>query len=49
VLGEIERCRPELVVLGKHQGTPRELPTRFVGTIALRIAYHASCDVLVVP
>lgn len=49
VLAEIDRCRPELVVVGKHQNAPRESATRFVGTIALRIAYHAPSDVLVVP
>ena len=49
ILAEINRCRTELVVVGKHKSTPRESPTRFVGTIALRLAYHAASDVLVVP
>ena len=48
VLAEIARCRPELVVVGKHQNTPLESATRFVGTNALRIAYHAASDVLIV-
>ena len=49
ILAEIDRCRPEFVVVGKHKSTPRESPTRFVGTVALRLAYHAPSDVLVVP
>jgi universal stress protein E len=49
LLAEIERCAPEVVVVGKHQALPLERATRFVGTIALRLAYHAPADVLVVP
>jgi nucleotide-binding universal stress UspA family protein len=49
LLAEIERCAPELVVVGKHQTLPLERATRFVGTIALRLAYHAPTDVLLVP
>lgn len=49
LLAEIGRCQPQLVVVGQHRRAPRETDTRFVGTIALRLAYHAPCDVLVVP
>jgi universal stress protein E len=48
VLAEIERCRPQLVVIGKHQHVPGDSITRFVGTHALRIAYHTPSDVLLV-
>lgn len=49
VLAEIDRRQPQLVIVGQHRNVPRESATRFVGTIALRIAYHAMSDVLVVP
>lgn len=49
LLAEIDRCQPQLVVVGQHRRAPRETSTRFVGTIALRLAYHAPSDVLVVP
>ena len=48
VLAEIERCHPQLVVIGKHQHVPGDSAVRFVGTHALRIAYHAPSDVLLV-
>lgn len=49
VLAEIARYQPDLAVIGQHRGAPLENATRFVGTVSLRIAYHAQCDVLVVP
>jgi nucleotide-binding universal stress UspA family protein len=49
VLAEIERCKPDVAVVGKHEHPPRELHLRSFGSVALRIAYHAACDVLVVP
>jgi universal stress protein E len=49
LLAEIERYRPEVVVVGRHQALPLERATHFVGTIALRLAYHSPTDVLVVP
>jgi nucleotide-binding universal stress UspA family protein len=49
VLAEIDRCQPQLVIVGQHRNVPRERATRFVGTIALRIAYHSPSDILVVP
>jgi nucleotide-binding universal stress UspA family protein len=49
LLGEIARCQPDLVVVGRHRRVPRESAARFVGTIAWRIAYHAPSDVLIVP
>lgn len=49
LLSEIERLAPEIVVLGRHQAVPREAATRVVGTIVLRVAYHAGMDVLVTP
>lgn len=48
VLAEIDRCRPDLVVVGKHEHPPREHLTAALGSVALRIAYHAPGDVLVV-
>jgi nucleotide-binding universal stress UspA family protein len=49
VLGEVSRCTPELVVVGKHGHPPREQLLRSLGSVALRIAYHATADVLMVP
>lgn len=49
VLAEIERCRPDVVVVGKHERTPRESRVGSLGSVALRIAYHVSNDILVVP
>lgn len=49
VLAEIDRCKPEVVVVGKHGHPPRERHLRSLGSVALRIAYHAQADVLVVP
>ena len=49
LLAEIERRRPDLVVVGKHQHPPREHHLDSLGSVALRIAYHAPGDVLVVP
>lgn len=48
LLGEISRCQPDLVLVGRHRRVPRESSTRFVGTIAWRVAYHAPSDVLIV-
>jgi nucleotide-binding universal stress UspA family protein len=49
VLAEIDRLHPDLVVVGKHEHPPREHLTSSLGSVALRIAYHAAADVLVVP
>jgi nucleotide-binding universal stress UspA family protein len=49
VLAELERCKPDVAVVGKHERPPRDQRLRSLGSIALRIAYHAACDVLVVP
>lgn len=49
VLNEVSRCAPELVVVGKHGHPPREQLLRPLGSVALRIAYHATTDVLMVP
>jgi len=49
VLAEIDRCRPDLVVVGKHEHPPREALITALGSVAMRIAYHAPGDVLVVP
>jgi nucleotide-binding universal stress UspA family protein len=49
LLAEIERCEPQVVVVGRRQWLPLEHATTFVGTVALRVAYHAPTDVLVVP
>lgn len=49
VLAEIGRCQPDLVVVGKHEHPPREQHLSALGSVALRIAYHAPGDVLVVP
>jgi nucleotide-binding universal stress UspA family protein len=49
VLSEVSRCAPEVIVVGKHGHPPREQLVRSLGSVALRIAYHATVDVLVVP
>ena len=49
VLTEIHNRSPDIVILGKHQLPPRELRLASLGGIALRIAYHAPADVLIVP
>jgi nucleotide-binding universal stress UspA family protein len=49
VLAAIESLKPDLVILGKHQHPARELRLATLGGTALRIAYHAPGDVLIVP
>jgi nucleotide-binding universal stress UspA family protein len=49
LLAEIDRRQPDLVVVGKHEHAPREHHIDSFGSVALRIAYHAPGDVLVVP
>jgi nucleotide-binding universal stress UspA family protein len=49
VLAEIDRCQPDLVVVGKHEHPQPEHLTATLGSVAVRIAYHAPCDVLVMP
>lgn len=49
VLEHVERCDPDLVIVGKHGHPPREQHLSALGSIALRIAYHVPGDVLVVP
>jgi nucleotide-binding universal stress UspA family protein len=49
VLAQIDRLQPDIVVVGKHEHPPREHLTSSLGSVAMRIAYHAPGDVLVVP
>jgi universal stress protein E len=49
VLAQVNRLKPDLVLVGKHQHTGREHLTSSLGSVALRIAYHATVDLLVVP
>jgi nucleotide-binding universal stress UspA family protein len=49
VLAEVGRCKPDVVVVGRHGHPPREHRLRSLGSVALRIAYHAAGDVLIVP
>jgi nucleotide-binding universal stress UspA family protein len=49
MLRELTRCNPDVAVVGRHEHPPRELHLKSFGSVALRIAYHATCDVLVVP
>lgn len=49
LLGEMQRLAPDVALVGKHEHAPREASLRAVGSVAVRIAYHAECDVLVAP
>jgi nucleotide-binding universal stress UspA family protein len=49
VLAEMSALHPDLLVIGKHEHAPREPGPLPLGSVALRIAYHAMGDVLVVP
>jgi nucleotide-binding universal stress UspA family protein len=49
VLGEIANRKPDVVILGRHQHPRRELNVATLGSVALRVAYHAPGDVLIVP
>jgi nucleotide-binding universal stress UspA family protein len=49
ILAEIEARKPDVVILGKHQHPPREVHLTALGSVALRVAYHAPDDVLIVP
>ena len=49
LLAQIDSRQPDLVVVGKHEHPPREHHIGSFGSVALRIAYHAPGDVLVVP
>jgi nucleotide-binding universal stress UspA family protein len=49
VLGVLKHIKPDVAVLGKHEHSPRDMHLRAFGSVTLRIAYHAMCDVLVVP
>jgi nucleotide-binding universal stress UspA family protein len=49
VLAEIDLRKPDVVILGKHQHPTREVHLAALGSVALRVAYHAPGDVLIVP
>lgn len=49
VLTQIVRDRAQLLVVGKHAETVTEWGHALVGSVGLRLAYHAPIDVLVVP
>jgi nucleotide-binding universal stress UspA family protein len=49
ILAEIAVRKPDVVILGKHQHPPREVRLVALGSVALRVAYHAPGDVLIVP
>ncbi|HEU4624128.1 MAG TPA: universal stress protein [Steroidobacteraceae bacterium] len=49
VLDEIALRRPDVVILGKHQHPTRDVGLTPLGSVALRVAYHAPGDVLIVP
>lgn len=47
ILDSIERIRPDLVVVGKHEPQPAHLQSGPMGGVGFRIAYHTPTDVLV--
>ncbi|HTY49007.1 MAG TPA: universal stress protein [Steroidobacteraceae bacterium] len=49
ILAEIEARHPDFVVLGKHRRTARNGSGSSLGSVAQRIAWHGSGDLLVVP
>ena len=49
VLAQVDRLKPDVIVVGKHQHAGRDHLMRSIGSVALRIAYHATGDVLVAP
>jgi nucleotide-binding universal stress UspA family protein len=49
VLTQIVRDRSHLLVVGKHVQSVTETDHALVGSVGLRLAYHAQSDVLVVP
>jgi len=49
LLAEMDIRKPNVVILGKHQHPPREVHLAALGSVALRVAYHAPSDVLIVP
>jgi nucleotide-binding universal stress UspA family protein len=49
VLTQIIRDRAQLLVIGKHAESITESDHALVGSVGLRLAYHAQVDVLVVP
>lgn len=49
LLAEIERLQPQLVVVGRHEHSPREYHIGSFGSVAVRVAYHVPDDVLIVP
>ncbi len=40
---------PQLVVVGRHEGTPLHFSPEQLGALSLRMAYHTPVDVLIVP
>ncbi len=49
VLGQVQQCAPQLVVIGRHEHHADEHPGAWVAGIGTRIAYHCPTDVLLVP
>lgn len=49
VLTEIVRDRVQLLIVGKHSQRANETGHDLLGSVGVRIAYHAPIDVLVVP
>jgi len=49
ILAEIKGRHPDLVVLGKHRRMGRDTSGSSLGSVAQRIAWHGSGDLLVIP
>jgi universal stress protein E len=49
VLGQVQQCAPQLVVIGQHEHHADEHPGAWAAGLGTRIAYHCPTDVLIVP
>jgi nucleotide-binding universal stress UspA family protein len=49
VLGQVNLCAPQLVVIGQHEHHADEHPGAWAAGLGTRIAYHCPTDVLMIP
>jgi len=49
ILSEISRYRPQVLVVGRHEHQLSGAAHDLIGCAGVQLAYHAPCDVLIVP
>lgn len=49
ILAEITRYGSQVLIVGRHEHRPDGAGHALMGCVGVRLAYHAPCDVLIVP